>query len=442
MAGDRGVGSVHKMKWLYPGMRVKRWLALLVLGVFLVATGLVVLWNTPLLSLYEEKILFLVETWKPNPIILGILLMMIGAVAISFGIRNGIRSVVEAIHPADVPNLVEHVYKSRNLQKGLHIVTIGGGTGLSTMLRGLKEYSSNVTAIVTVADDGGSSGRIREDLGILPPGDIRNTLVALADTEPLMEELFQYRFAWGEGLKGHSFGNLFIAAMTDITGDFEESIRAFSKVLAVRGKVLPSTLDSVRIGATYEDGSTMMGESLLPQKNRKIKQVFLEPKDTKALPEAIQAILQADVVVVGPGSLYTSIIPNLLIPGFAEALAETSALRIYVCNVMTQPGETDGYTASDHVRALLGHVNRRDVLDYVIVNQALISDAQAKKYALEGAHPVLVDSDKLQQLGVQVHQGDLLDHLALVRHDSEKLAAEIMLLASAHGKHKNGERAV
>jgi len=432
---------VHKMKWLYPGMRVKRWVALLILGVFAIATGLIVCLNAPVLSLWEEKILAWVGLGGPYPMVLGAGLLALGGFCVALSIRNVIRSVVGAIHPADVPNLVEHVYKSRNLQKGLRIVTIGGGTGLSTMLRGLKEYSSNITAIVTVADDGGSSGRIRQDLGILPPGDIRNTLVALADTEPLMEDLFQYRFSWGEGLEGHSFGNLFIAAMTDITGDFEESIRAFSKVLAVRGKVLPSTLESVRLGAIYEDGSTTMGESSIAQKDKRIKQVFLEPAGSKALPEAIGSILQADVVIVGPGSLYTSIIPNLIIPGFAEALAATSALRIYVCNVMTQPGETDGYTASDHVDQLLAHLGEQAVLDYVVVNRAGISPSQTKKYALEGAYPVQADVKGIEKRGIKVHQSDLLDQMDLVRHDSERLAAEIMFLAGAHGKHRNGETA-
>jgi uncharacterized cofD-like protein len=430
---------VQRMKWLYPGMRVKRWLALLAVGVFAVATGIIILLNTPVFSLYEKKILDWAAGWDFHPVFLGAVLIGVGAICVALAVRFGIRSVVGAIRPADVPNLVEHVYKTRNLEKGLHIVAIGGGTGLATMLRGLKEHTANITAIVTVADDGGSSGRIRDDLGILPPGDIRNTLVALADTEPLMEDLFQYRFNWGEGLEGHSFGNLFIAAMTDITGDFEESIRAFSKVLAVRGRVLPPTLESVRLGAVYEDGSTMMGESLLPQQNKKIKQVFLEPAAPKALPEAVQAIRDADVVVVGPGSLYTSIMPNLLIPGIKEALAETAALRIYVCNAMSQPGETDGYTASDHLRAVLAHLDGKNIFDYMVVNQALISPVQTRMYAAKGAHPVRVDVKALEALGIQVHQRDLLDRMDLVRHDSRKLAEEIMYLAGASGKHKNSE---
>lgn len=427
---------MSKLKWLYPGMRVKRWIALLLLGVFTIATGAVVVLHAPVFSLWEEKTLAWVESLTSDPLVLGSVLLLLGLTLLVLGIRNVVRSVVEAIRPADVPDLVEHVYKTRNLQKGLRVVAIGGGTGLSTMLRGLKEHTCNITAIVTVADDGGSSGRIRDDLGILPPGDVRSTLVALADTEPLMETLFQYRFSWGEGLQGHSFGNLFIAAMTDITGDFEEGIRAFSKVLAVRGRVLPSTLDSVRLGAVYADGSSVVGESCIPAQGKKIQRVFLEPAAAKALPEALEAIGQADVVVLGPGSLYTSILPNLLIPGFVEALRSTSALRIYVCNVMTQPGETDGYTASDHVHALLRHTGWPPPFDYVLVNEALISAGQAEKYAQEGAYPVEADLPALEELGLKVHSADLLDQNHLVRHASAKLAEEIIRLAEEHEKLK------
>ncbi len=426
---------MSKLKWLYPGMRVKRWVVLLLLGIFAIATGTVIMLNTAVFSLWERKILAWVGDWHLNPLLSGAVLIALGLLAVSIAMRNVVNSVVEAIRPADVPDLVEHVYKARNLQKGLRIVTIGGGTGLSTMLRGLKEHTSNITAVVTVADDGGSSGRIRDDLGILPPGDIRNTLVALADTEPLMETLFQYRFSWGDGLAGHSFGNLFIAAMTDITGDFEEGIRAFSKVLAVRGRVLPSTLDSVRLGAVYTDGSTVLGESVIPEQRKKIQRVFLEPANAKALPEAIEAILHADVVVLGPGSLYTSIIPNLLIPGFAEALAQTSALCIYVCNVMTQPGETDGYSASDHVKALLAHLGQPSVLDYVLVNNASVSSSQTRKYAKQGAFPVRADVAAIEKMGIKVHVADVLDQRDLVRHSSPKLAQEIIRLAE--GREKN-----
>lgn len=401
----------QKLKWFYPGMGVKRWLALLIVGVFAIAAGAMVAVSSTIQR--------------------GLFLVFIGAVLISIAIRQGIRSILNAVRPGDVPDLVEQVYKSRNLHKGPHIVAIGGGTGLSTMLRGLKPYTANLTAIVTVADDGGSSGRIRAELGILPPGDIRNTLIALADTEPLMESLFQYRFSWGEGLVGHSFGNLFIAAMTDITGDFEQSIQAFSKVLAVRGKVLPSTLETVRIGANYTDGSSVIGESRIPQEDKKIKQVFLDRPGVRTLPAALEEIATADVVVLGPGSLFTSVIPNLLLDSLVEALVATKAPKVYVCNVMTQPGETDGFSAADHVEALLEHAQNRKILDYIIVNDAPISPQQSRKYALKGAYPVQADLDRLQGLGLKVIRGNYLDQLDLVRHDSAKLAAEIMLLASS-----------
>ena len=426
----------HKLKWLYPGMGVKRWLALLVLGVFAIAFGVTVAFSTSFLSTVEQGLFARLEAHNWNFLVVGLVFIICGAVFIGVAIRQGIRSIISAIRPEDVPNLVEHVYKSRNLHKGPHIVTIGGGTGLSTMLRGLKPYSANLTAIVTVADDGGSSGRIREELGILPPGDIRNTLIALADTEPLMEKLFQYRFSWGEGLAGHSFGNLFIAAMTDITGDFEQSIREFSKVLAVRGKVLPSTLETVRLGAEYADGTLALGESNIPQAGKKIKRVFLDQPQAQALPEALEAIAHADVVVLGPGSLFTSVIPNLLIGSLVDALVSTSALRVYVCNVMTQPGETDGFTACDHVEALLAHAHNRNILDLVIVNEAPISATQRRKYALEGAYPVQADVSRLKALGLEVRQGNYLDQLDLVRHDSEKLAEEIMVLAGHHHNYR------
>lgn len=430
---------MERMKWLYPGMRVKRWLVLLVCGIIVIATGFTLFFasNQPLVVWLGAN--------KLGPLGSGIALITIGSLAVAIAIRFGIRSIISAIKPADVANLAQQVYRSRNLEKGPRIVTIGGGTGLGTMLRGLKQYSSNITAIVTVADDGGSSGKIREELGILPPGDVRSTLVALADTEPLMEQLFQYRFSWGDGLEGHSFGNLFIAAMTDITGDFEQAIKQFSKVLAVRGRVLPSTLATVRLGAEFADGSVVMGESNIPQVGKQIRRVFLDSNQAKALPEALTAIEQADIVVLGPGSLYTSVIPNLLLPSLVEALDRTSALRVYVCNVMTQAGETDGYSASDHVKAILNHVENRPILDYVVVNQAKITGAQSKKYAKEKAHPVAADLERLGDLGLKVRVGDYLDQQHLVRHDSTKLAEEIMILAAGHHhfwQKLNGDKAV
>ncbi|NLM40417.1 MAG: uridine diphosphate-N-acetylglucosamine-binding protein YvcK [Firmicutes bacterium] len=417
-----------KLKWLYPGMRVKRWLALLILGIFGIAVGLTVLFHLPWMSSIEQQIL----EWFNGSYTYGALLILLGAACVIVAIRCGLNSVVRAIKPQISSDLASELYKQRSLEKGPHIVVIGGGTGLSTMLRGLKEYSANITAIVTVADNGGSSGRIRDELGILPPGDIRNTVIALADTEPLMEKLFQYRFSWGEGLKGHSFGNLFLAAMADITGDFEESIKEFSKVLAVRGKVLPSTLATVQLKAEYTDGTETVGEAEIPQPGKEISRVSLVPSEVKAVPEAVQAILDADLIVLGPGSLYTSVIPNLLVDPIVEALEQAEAIKVYVCNVMTQPGETTGFSASDHVYALLKHADFRPIIDYVLVNDTPISSWQAEKYAEQGAYPVQLDRNRLENMGLEVVTGSLIDHADLVRHNSARLAEALLRIWEKH----------
>lgn len=423
-----------RFKWLYPGMGVKRWIVLLTTGIAAVAVGLAVILNTPLLSLVEQRLLGKLQELEWNTFAVGAILLMLGALFVAIAIRFGVRSLISAVNPIDLDTLAEHIYRTRSLDRGPRIVAIGGGTGLSTMLRGLKDFSSNITAIVTVADDGGSSGRIREELGILPPGDVRNTILALADTEPLMEKLFQYRFSWGEGLQGHSFGNLFIAAMTDITGDFELAVREFSKVLAVRGRVLPATLEAVSLGAEYRDGSVAMGESNIPQRDKAIKRVFLDKPDVDALPEALQAIAQADIVILGPGSLYTSIIPNLLVKPIADALAVTPALRIFVCNVVSQPGETDNLTASEYVSALLEHVDYKPILDYVLVNKSRLTDFHFRKLAALGCFPVRIDLPALKNWGVQVKIGDYHDRENLARHDSSALAREIMAIAGQHFK--------
>lgn len=428
------------LKWLYPGMRVKRWVALMVLGLLTVGVGLTTLLNTRLLASFEKQLLQFVRIIGAplSDWVLGIILILAGLILIALGMRFAIKSIVDSVLPdEDNGNLAEKVFRARSLQRGPKIVVIGGGTGLATLLRGLKKYTDNLTAVVTVADDGGSSGKIREELGILPPGDIRNTLVALADTEPLMEKLFQYRFSWGEGLEGHSFGNLFIAAMTDITGDFEEAIKAFGKVLLVKGRVIPSTLEKVRLKAKYTDGSSVVGESQIPAEGKQIASVQLLPGNAKAVPEALRAILQADLVVLGPGSLYTSIIPNLLVRQITQALARSRALRLYVCNVMTQPGETDKMSASDHVKALLDHSDNAKIIDYVIVNNARITSAQAEKYRQQKAFPIRADIEDIKRLGLDIIARPLLDEQDLVRHDSESLARELVQLVFKH-KGTNG----
>jgi uncharacterized cofD-like protein len=296
------------------------------------------------------------------------------------------------------------------------------------LLRGLKTYSANITAIVTVADDGGSSGRLRREIGVLPPGDIRNCLAALADEEKLLTELFQYRFRAGDGLAGHSFGNLFLTVMSEVTGDLERAIAASSKVLAIRGQVLPSTLSDMRLWAELADGRRIEGESNITEAKGKIIQLGCTPANPPALPKAIQAIQEADYLIIGPGSLYTSIAPNLLVPGITEAISCSQALRIYVCNVMTQPGETDGYTVSDHIRAL-DRIAGQQLFDAVLVQKTSPSAQSLIRYAQELSHPVFFDREDVKSLGRRAIVANIMDEdqtTGLVRHNSDRLARVLL----------------
>jgi len=306
------------------------------------------------------------------------------------------------------------------------IVCLGGGTGLPNLLRGLKLYTDSLTAIVTVADDGGSSGILRDELKIPPPGDIRNCLLALAYTEPLMERLFQYRFSSGS-FKGHSFGNLFLAAMTEMLGNFELAIKESSKVLAVKGTVLPSTLDDVILEAIYENGEKACGESHIPNSRKRISKVMLKPADAKPLDEALEAIQKADAIILGPGSLYTSLIPNLLIKDITLAISKSKAKKIYVVNVMTQPGETDGYFASDHVRAIINH-SSPDVVDFVIINSGQIPGYLLSRYLLDGSTPVECDREIIETMGYKVVTASVINPTDVVRHSPELLAKVIIEL--------------
>jgi len=317
-----------------------------------------------------------------------------------------------------------------------NVVVVGGGTGLSVLLRGLKKFTPEITAIVTVADDGGGSGILREDLGMLPPGDIRSCLLALANVEPTMEKLFQFRFKEGR-YKGQSFGNLFIAAMNEIYGSFELAIKEASNVLAVTGKVLPMTLENVTLYAQLKNGHVVKGESKIPLKNKelgsRIERIYMEPKVSYPLDEAIDAIEEADVIVLGPGSLYTSIMPNLLVNNMVKTIYNAKAPKVYVSNVMTQPGETDGYTVLDHVEAILKH-SREDFLDYVIVNIEKIPEDVLEKYIHDGSEPVLLgerDEEVLNKKGIKLIKEDLIDiKKEYIRHDSIKLSQIIMKLAN------------
>ena len=316
--------------------------------------------------------------------------------------------------------------KENNEAKG---VVIGGGTGLSTMLRGLKQYTSHITAIVTVGDDGGGSGKLREDLGMLPPGDIRNCILALADTEPLMEDLLQYRFTEGS-LKGQCFGNLFLAAMAGISENFEDAVQKMSSVLAVKGKVLPVTLDDMKLIAELENGEIIEGESKIPSevivRNTRIKKIAIKPIDAKPLEEAIKAINNADVIIMGPGSLYTSIIPNLLVKGIPEAICKSPAKKVYISNVMTQPGETDGFKVSNHLKVLMDYGVAENI-DYVIANNGIIPPDIKEKYAKENAELVVLDYENISNLNVNVIEADLIKITKrYVKHNAEKLAELIM----------------
>lgn len=434
----RNILRTPSARWLLPGMLVKRWLLLALLGVVIMFIGLLVLIDVRFpevltwihRNLHETSPQIGTATQgRLGWTVAGAGTVLLGLAMSLAGIHGLVRTIACAIDPVEGRRLAHVIYSRRNLRMGPQMVAIGGGTGLSTLLRGLKQYSSNVTAIVTVTDDGGSSGRLTEQFGVLPPGDIRNCLVALADAEPVMTELFQYRFRGSEGLGGHSFGNLLIVAMTNITGNFEQAIRETSKVLAIRGRVLPSTLDHVRLRAKMEDGSYIEGETAIASSPLKIRQAMLNPPGARALDEALQAIREADVVVLGPGSVFTSIIPNLLVGGIADAIRHSRALRVYVCNVMTQPGETDGFTACDHVRAIEAHCPVR-LFDYVLVNTTRPSPDLLERYRLSGAEFVEPDIDRIRAMGYRTIAGDFISQTDVVRHNPHKLADAIMHLLS------------
>lgn len=397
------------LKWLYPGMGVKRWIFLSVIGVVLVGFGMVLLFTS---------------TFNFPPLI-GWILVSIGGILVIFGMKRMVGRFISVFLPGRKKDLVDIVYNTRELNKGPKVVVIGGGHGLSVLLEGLKEYSSNIKAIVTVADDGGSSGRLREEFDVLPPGDIRNCLVALAEAPPLMRKLFQFRFSHGEGLKGHNFGNLFITALSKISGDFDEAVKYASKVLAVRGEVIPSTLERVRLLAEHENGKITFGEDNIPKSELPIKKVKLSSNQCIGSEQAINAIKESDAIVIGPGSLYTSIIPNLLVPNIGQALVGTDAIKIYVCNVMTQYGETDDFSASDHVKSIIEHIES-NIIDYCVVNKGPIPEDLLAKYAEEKSEPVKVDIEDLHRLGCKVVTENMISNTDYVRHNPQKLAMILM----------------
>ncbi|MBQ8460486.1 YvcK family protein [bacterium] len=407
--------------WLIPGLQVKRWFALILLGTALMTVGILILFDLqPIFNTMQfiSKVATKISTeWLAFGII------MFGAAIFFKGWQKTNLSILDMEEDRDNDVLLEHLYRRRKLNRGPRIVAVGGGTGLSMLLSGVKNITNNLTAIVTVGDDGGSSGRLREDLGILPPGDIRHCITALADDEDLVNKLFKYRFNNGEGLEGHSFGNLFITALCDITGDMVSAVRASSKVLSIRGRVLPATLDDMKLVAEMEDGRIVHGESTIPEANGKIKRLFTEPENCKALPDVIQAIRNAELIILGPGSLYTSVIPNLLIKEISEEIVKSKAKKIYVCNIMTQPGETDDYKVSDHLKALVKHAGSNKIVDAVLVNDYLPENL-ADKYQQSNSYPVLLDSDEVKKMGIKIFAKKLIQDSkeGLVRHSSTRVA--------------------
>ncbi len=403
-------------KWFYPGIGIKRW-------IFLCAVGLGFIVLVALLTVKTmSKTSVMMASFATAFLILGIFL-------IYTSIKNMVRIFVRALMPLNGDgSLVDIVYQKRKVESLLHgprVVAIGGGTGLSTMLSGIKVFTSNITAIVTVTDTGGSSGRLRDEMDVLPPGDIRNCLVALADAGPLIRDLFQYRFELGEGLKGHSLGNLFITALSKVTGDFEKAIAESSKVLAIRGRVLPSTLEKVTLVGEFMDGTSAEGETTITDLGKPLRSIRLQPDDCKACQEALDAIEIADLIIMGPGSLYTSILPNLLIQDIREAILQSDAYKIFIMNAMTQPGETTGMSAWDHLNVILDHTDPR-IVDACFLNTGVIPEPMLERYAKQGALPVKLDIEKIREKGYRIIQGDVLQKGDQVRHDSELLMKLIL----------------
>ncbi len=409
--------------WLIPGLEIKRWFALIFLGSVLIILGILTLSN-------PEQIYQFLKNVKTsvNVDFVATIAICLGSIFFFKGWQKTNLSMLDIHTGKEKESVLEALYRRKKLNKGPKIVAIGGGTGLSMLLKGIKKITNNITAVVTVGDDGGSSGRLREEMGVLPPGDIRNCIAALADDEDLVTKLFQYRFDMGEGLKGHSFGNLFLTALCSITGDMVRAVKESSNVLSIRGRVLPSTLDNMKLVAEMEDGRIIHGESSIPEAEGKIKRLFTEPKECKALPEVIEAIKNADLIIMGPGSLYTSVIPNLLIKEIAAAVAKAKAKKIYVCNIMTQHGETDNYSVASHVNALIDHAGSSDILDAVLVNN-IIPKNISPAYAKHNSYPVVLDMENLKPTGVKLVSSKLIEEEesknGLVRHSSSRVARAV-----------------
>jgi uncharacterized cofD-like protein len=413
-------------KWLYPGMHIKRWLVLLLFGVCLMGLGISYVLREAYLTytlpgtFYYITLQF-IPRWGR-----GMLFMALSLSTVAVATWKLNQSLLYAfVRPDRDASVAQTIYNKRILGRGPKIVAIGGGTGLSMLLRGLKGYTSNLTAIVTVADDGGSTGRLRQEFGVVAPGDLRQCIAALAEAEPLMSRLFQYRFTEGTGLEGHSFGNLFIVAMSEVTGNFEAAIHETSRVLNVRGSILPSTLEDVTLSARTHEDEMVHGEHNITERGSGIRDLFLNPPSAEAHPDAVRAIMEADVVVIGPGSLYTSVLPNLLVEGIRKALAATPAIRVFVCNVATQHGETDGFAVQDHMEAVERHAGKGLI-------QAVIANNNIGPKLPEAWHsdpvPISRNGGFAALQGIRLIEEDVVAEENRYRHDPDKLAATILRL--------------
>ncbi len=423
------------MQWLRPGLSIKRWMLLFSIGILVLVFGATLILNYQIFGILEEKMLLFAFQMTGSYsytflAICGTILVILGLWIMVTAVRKLMKRFVELLAP-DQKEVSKQLLSKMELSRGPKVVAIGGGHGLSMLLRGLKNKTSNITAIVTVADDGGSSGRLREEMGIIAPGDLRNCLVALADKETVLEEIFQYRFD-GEGeLAGHSLGNLFLAALIKQFGSVQNALEAASKVLNIRGQVMPATSQTVRLKARMSDGEIVEGESEISaypeKKGRDIRIVHMStiPKAPMAVGDALKALRDADLITLGPGSLYTSVLPNLLVPEILQTIRESGAPVIYICNVMTQPGETSGYTVGDHLKALVDHIGG-GVVDFVLANTGTPAADVLKKYEKAHAYPVSIDRKKVESLGASLIEADLLGPAREAVQDTNVLAEELM----------------
>jgi uncharacterized cofD-like protein len=411
---------------MLPGL--KRWIAVILFGILSIVLGVFLLLGYHPITVSGQFLRDLMEHAAdvlPHRIS-GIIVITGGAIIVCLAIAKMTLSVLGAYLPSDRESIPDVLYRKRHLERGPKVVVIGGGTGLSNLLKGIKSFTNNITAIVTVGDDGGSSGRLRQEMGVLPPGDLRNCITALADEEKLVTELFQYRFESGQGLEGHSFGNLFLTAICSIThGNMLEAVRVASRVLNSCGVVLPSTLTGLNLVADMEDGRIVKGESQITKVGGQIRRIYAEPV-ARATPEALEAIANADLIIMGPGSLYTSIIPNLLVDGIAQAICQSNARKLYVCNVVTQVGETINYTVADHVEALLSHAEIPHPLAHRLIQAVLVNDQLPVQKPGSPIQPVIFDPDRMRLLGIAILKKSLANQSMTGHHDSDKLAKEIM----------------